>query len=168
MDLILVHFIQHRGPSHSLLFSLVLCLPFLVIYKKKAIPYVVALFSHSLIGDVFSGGVQLFWPFSPAWIFFSNISVRGTISVGLELVIFVVCTAVMFVNKDFQKLLFTNTKRVYLLIPFGAVLGPLLITAVPGYSLPPLLLVPSLFYLALFSIAIVKSNHRNEKKQEKT
>lgn len=162
-DFLLFTFFKHREPSHSLLFSLLVCLPFLVVYKKKAFPYFVALLSHSLLGDIFSGGIQLFWPFSTDWISISNLYVRGVFSVGLELVLFVVCTVVMVVNKDFQRLLFSKTNRGYWLVPLGIVLGPLLIgTIYPYYNLPLLLVVPSLFYLAIFSYSIIGLGHKKD------
>ena len=75
-----------------------------------AIPYVIALLSHSLIGDIFSGGIQLLWPFSSNWYYLLNFSVRSNFSVGLELVLFAMCSFVMFLNKDFQKI-FLTTQR---------------------------------------------------------
>jgi len=162
-DLLMFPFTKHRGPLHSLLFSLLVCLPFLVVYLKKAFPYFVALLSHSLIGDIFSGGSQLFWPFSTEWIFISNFYVRGVISVSMELVIFVVCTFVMVVNKDFQGLLFSETKRGHWLIPLGMVLGPLVTGTInPDYNLPLLLVVPSLFYIAIFSYLIIGLGQKKE------
>ena len=160
-DLLLFRFLKHRGPSHSLLFSLLVCLPFIVIYKKKAIPYSVALISHSLVGDIFSGGIQLFWPFSTEWFFILNLSSSAIVSVGMELALFVVCTIVMVVNKDFQRLLFNKTSRIYTLVPLGVVLGPLLLDTIGHFdNLPFLLVVPSLFYLALFSYSIIGLDHK--------
>jgi len=162
LDVFLFRFIEHRGPIHSLSFSLVVCLLFFVVYRKKAFPYFVALFSHSLVGDVFSGGVQLFWPFSTDMFFLSNFSVFGAVSVGMELFLFVVCTAVMFINKDFQRLLHNKTRWVYWLVPFGAVLGPLLRIVGPYGHIPVFLVVPSLFYLFLFSL-IIGLGHKKDR-----
>ena len=160
-DLLLSPFLDHRGPTHSLLFALIVFLPFLVRYKKKTIPYFVAFLSHSIIGDIYFTGIQLFWPFSTDRInFFSTISIRGGISVVLELVFFVVSITVMILNKDFQKLFANKKNRIYWLIPFLVVLGPLLIGQInPDYYLPRLLIVPSLFYTAIFSYLIVARAH---------
>src|SRR5512135_1575536 len=55
----------HRGPTHSIVVAVLAFIPFLIIYRKKAIPYFLALISHSLIADFLIGGqLQLFWPFS--------------------------------------------------------------------------------------------------------
>jgi membrane-bound metal-dependent hydrolase YbcI (DUF457 family) len=59
---LLPRFLHHRGPTHSLITIIALTVPFLMLYRKTAVPYSVALASHSLIGDFFTGGTQLFWP----------------------------------------------------------------------------------------------------------
>ncbi len=162
-DFLLFAVVKHREPSHSLLFSLLVCLPFFVVYRKKVFPYFVALLSHSLPGDMFSGGIQLFWPFSANRMFISNLYDKGIFIVGLELVLFVVSAVVMVVNRDFQRLLFTETNRGYSLFSFGIVLGSLLIGTINSYqNLPLLLVVPSLFYLAIFSCSVIGLGHRKD------
>ncbi len=55
----------HRGPTHSIVVAIIAFIPFFIIYRKKAIPYFLALISHPLIGDFFIGGkLELLWPFS--------------------------------------------------------------------------------------------------------
>jgi len=163
-DLVLFRFIKHRGPLHSLLFSLVICLPFIVRYKKKAIPYFVALLSHSLVGDIFTGGAELFWPFSTDLIYISNLSVTGIVSVGMEIAIFVASTLALIINKDFQRLLITKTSWVYWMLPIGAVMGPIFLTFDQFYHLPLLLVAPGLFYIVLFFYSIICSINKNDKK----
>jgi membrane-bound metal-dependent hydrolase YbcI (DUF457 family) len=149
IDLIL-GFFQHRGPTHSLITIIVLTVPLLLLYRKTAIPYSIALASHSLIGDFFTGGSQLFWPLSTEWYGALNIDVNSLTSALLELILFLVSTAVMFKAGDLRKIV-KDKYKIALLLPFGAVLGPLL-SAGRGseYSLPLLLVIPSLFYLAIF------------------
>jgi len=156
-DLLFSRFLVHRGPTHSLFFLLLLSLPFFVIYRKKAFPYFVALLSHSLIGDIYgSMGVQLFWPFSRNWIHVFNVSTISDLSFGFELVLFAISVVVMFVNKDFRKMFSDDMPRIFWLIPFGVVLGPLLVGGMsPFNSFPILLVVPSLFYLVLFSLLML-------------
>ncbi len=149
-------FLGHRGPTHSLFFSLIVSLPFFVWYRKKTIPYFVAFLSHFLLGDIYFQGIQLFWPFSTDGVYVSNLSNRGGVSVVLELALFVITIVVMLLNKDFQKLLFDTKNRIYWLIPFVAVLGPLAIgTFNPEYSLPYLLVIPSLFYSVIFCTSLI-------------
>jgi membrane-bound metal-dependent hydrolase YbcI (DUF457 family) len=127
------------------------------VYRKKAIPYFIALLSHSLIGDIYSNidGIQLFWPFSSDWFYISRLSNRSVLSIGLELALFTVSTTIMVFNKDFQKSFIHKTSRIYWLVPAGIILGTLLIGRINSeYNLPYLLVFPSLFYLALFSLSI--------------
>jgi hypothetical protein len=129
-----------------------------VIYRKKAFPYFFALISHSLIGDIYGPirGIQLFWPFSTKWITFANISNLSLISISFELSLFTLSTIIIFLTKDFQKSFFHNSNRIYWLIPFGSVVGPLLLGVKnTPYNLPLLLVIPSLFYLAIFSLPII-------------
>jgi membrane-bound metal-dependent hydrolase YbcI (DUF457 family) len=162
-DFLLFTVVKHREPSHSLLFLLLVCLPFFVVYRKKVLPYFVALLSHSLLGDMFAGGTQLFWPFSTDTISISHLYQRGTIIVSLELGLFVASAVVMTVNGDFQRLLFIESNRGYSLLAFGMVLGPLLIGTIHPYqNLPLLLVVPSLFYLAIFSYSIIGLGHKKD------
>ena len=60
---ILFPFIEHRGPMHSVLFCCLVFVPFLLLYKKRVIPYFIAVLQHNLIGDFLTGGSQLLWPF---------------------------------------------------------------------------------------------------------
>jgi membrane-bound metal-dependent hydrolase YbcI (DUF457 family) len=146
-----LRFLMHRGPTHSLITISVLMIPFFVIYRKQAIPYYAALLSHSLIGDFFTGGSQLFWPLSHGWFGALNLEVSGPINVVLELALFFLTLPIMYKLGDLQTLLKPNSKSWALIIPLVATLGPLL-TVGRGQegALPALLVVPSLFYIGLF------------------
>ena len=61
---LLLRFLMHRGPTHSLITITALIIPFLFVYRKQALPYYGALLSHVLVGDFFTGGVGMFWPLS--------------------------------------------------------------------------------------------------------
>jgi hypothetical protein len=134
----------------------VLLIPFFIVYKKQAVPYYVALLSHSLIGDFFTGGLELFWPVSQNWFGFANIDVRSLAPVLAEIVLFAIALAIMLRTKDLQLLLKPNKYTWVLFIAFGAVLGPMLQVGggFEGY-LPALLVVPSLFCLILFACSII-------------
>jgi membrane-bound metal-dependent hydrolase YbcI (DUF457 family) len=146
---------MHRGPTHSFITITLLMIPFFVVYRKQAIPYYAALLSHILIGDFFTGGIQLFWPLSQAKIGVLNISVFSLPNVIAELALFFVTLPIMYKLGDLQTLLKPYNKNWALIIPLGAVLGPLLsLGRSPESTLPTLLVVPSLFYVGVFAYSL--------------
>jgi membrane-bound metal-dependent hydrolase YbcI (DUF457 family) len=163
-DLFFPGFLTHRGPTHSLFFSFLVFFPFFVVYRKKAIPYFLVLLSHSLIGDIYSdidGGIQLFWPFSNELVSIFTLSNTSALSISFELVLFTTSTIIMVFNKDLKKMFSHEISRIYWVVPFGSVLGPLLIGVFyPRHVFPFLLVLPSLFYLALFSLLIIGFNSK--------
>ncbi len=159
---LLLRFIHHRGPTHSLLTIMAISLPFLIYYRKTAVPYVIALASHSLIGDFFTGGTQLFWPFSQEWIGAGHIDVTSLANSLIELTLFFISTALMLKAGDIHKVV-ADKYKIALLLPFGAVLGPMLaVGRGPEYALPILLVAPSLFYLALFAYSMLSGKLRKK------
>jgi len=158
LDLLFPDFLVHRGPTHSLFFAMLVFCPFFVFYGKKSIPYFVALLSHSLLGDIYGTamGIHLFWPFSDNWVWIFHLSNAGSISVGFELALFAISFMVMVLNNDFKRMLSCGKSKIFWLIPLGSVLGPLLIGQINSdYTLPFLLVFPSLFYVAIFSVTII-------------
>jgi membrane-bound metal-dependent hydrolase YbcI (DUF457 family) len=60
-------FIEHRGPTHSIIIAISLSLPLLLKYRRGYSCFA-ALASHSLIGDYFTAyGCQLLWPITLTW-----------------------------------------------------------------------------------------------------
>ena len=147
--------ILHRGPTHSLVTITILLIPFLVVYRKRAIPYGGALISHILIGDFFTEGTQMFWPFSSNFFGIFNINTTSSSIAITELIFFLVSLPIMYKLNDFQNLLKPHTKNWLLLLPLGEVLGPLFLAG-GGLinALPILLIIPSLFYATLFSYSL--------------
>lgn len=93
---LLLRFIQHRGPTHSLITAFAFMTAFFIAYRKRVILYFVTLVSHSSIGDVFTGGTQLFWPISTVYYGAFNIDVASFVNASAELILFVVTIAVLF------------------------------------------------------------------------
>jgi membrane-bound metal-dependent hydrolase YbcI (DUF457 family) len=147
---------MHRGSTHSIVTMTLLMIPFFVIYRKQVLPYYAALLSHSLIGDIFTGGIELFWPLSRGWFGNDLLPIGGSAEVAAELALFAVATLIMFKAKDLQTLVKPNNHNLVLIIAFGAVLGPLL-SAGHAFesSLPVFLVAPSLFWLVLFGYSII-------------
>jgi membrane-bound metal-dependent hydrolase YbcI (DUF457 family) len=174
IDLFL-RFLHHRGPTHSLITFTVCMLPFFVVYRKQAVPYFGALLSHSLIGDYFTGGVQLFWPVSQGWFVAGNLKVTSLLSVSIELALFVVSLVIMFRLGELQTLLRPGHHNLALIVAFGAVVGPVfaavmwpLLQMGQGLekNLPALLVIPSLFYAGLFAYSMIvklQARHKRSK-----
>jgi membrane-bound metal-dependent hydrolase YbcI (DUF457 family) len=148
---LLLRLFTHRGPTHSIITITILMIPLFAIYRKKVIPYFAALLSHVLVGDFFAGGIELLWPLSHSTIGVLNFEVTSlTISVT-ELVLFLVTTPIMYKQGDLQTLLKPKNRNWALIIPLGAIIAPLLLLGRGEESaFPILLVVPSLFYIALF------------------
>jgi membrane-bound metal-dependent hydrolase YbcI (DUF457 family) len=155
LDLAL-QFLMHRGPTHSLITISMLMIPFFVVYRKQAIPYYAALLSHSLIGDFFTGGTQLFWPLSQSWFGALNIEVTSLTNAVVELTLFSLTLPIMYKLDDLKALMKAHRKTWALIIPLFAVLGPLLeVGQGQKETLPILLAVPSLIYVGLFGYSLL-------------
>lgn len=157
---------QHRVLTHSIITLTVIMIPFFILYGKKALPYYVALLSHALIGDFFIGGAQILWPLSHVTYGFINLEVIGLISVVAEIALFLISLAIMVWQKDLQSLLKPNKLNLTLVIPFVAVLGPLLMNLIYnelGYFaeafLPTVLWLPSIFWLIIFAYSMLTELH---------
>jgi membrane-bound metal-dependent hydrolase YbcI (DUF457 family) len=130
-------------------------IPFFVVYRKQAIPYFAALLSHILIGDFFTGGIQLFWPVSHNLFGALNFEVNSIPIAMTELLLFLLTVPLMYKMGDLQTLLRPRNKNWALIIPLGAIIGPLLaVGRGQENALPALLIVPSLFYVCLFAYSI--------------
>lgn len=148
----------HRGPTHSVVVAFLIFVPLFVVYRKKAVPYFLALLSHGLIGDLIVGGnIQLFWPISQSSVSVSPplpmISITGPINVALELTLFAVATIVMYKARDLQVFFQDHRSNLLLAIPIATVLLPTFL-AYP-LKVPVALIPPHLFYLGLFGISVL-------------
>ncbi|MCW4006310.1 MAG: metal-dependent hydrolase [Candidatus Bathyarchaeota archaeon] len=144
---------MHRGPTHSLITSTVIFLPFLFYYRKRALPYYAALLSHAF-ADFFTGGLELLWPLSTTWFGLIDVDLRALVPALTELFLFVVAVIIMFKLKDLQTLLKPGNCNLLLIVAFMAVLGPLVEVGGNSGLFPVLLVVPSLFCLALFGYSM--------------
>ena len=146
-----IPFLSHRGPIHSLITALVLFIPVFAIYRKKTVPYFLALISHLLIGDYLTGGSQLLWPITTQ-LYGIGLRITGQTNTVLEWTAFIASIAVMIKFKDVNRLLQHSLSNIILAIPTFTVLLPALL-AFP-LLVPPWLIPPHLFYVILFSASI--------------
>jgi hypothetical protein len=150
---------MHRGPTHSVIMAAIVFIPAFAFYGRKAVPYFIALVSHSLIGDFFIGGqIMLFWPLTNAEFGLHElgsfyINIRDPVNVVLELTLFALALIVLLKTKDICKFFQNKKTNLILIIPIFTVLLP----AVISYPLTvPLALIPThLFLLILFSISVL-------------
>jgi len=148
----------HRGPTHSIIAVIVVFIPFFMLYRQKVMPYFAALASHSLIGDFLIGGqLQLLWPlstneFGVHELGFPYIDIYDPINIALEFTLFAVALVIMLKTRDLFHFFRNNKLNLILVIPIFTVLLPTFV----GYPLrvPILLILPHLFYLVIFSIAV--------------
>jgi hypothetical protein len=148
----------HRGPTHSVIMAILIFIPFFVLYRKKSVPYFVALASHSLIADLIIGGnLQLLWPLSASEfglyeLGFPYIDIYSPINIALEFTLFIVAFLVMLKTRDLLHFFRNSKLNLVLVIPIFTVLLPTL--ASYPLTVPILLILPHLFYLLLFAISV--------------
>jgi hypothetical protein len=154
----------HHGPTHSVIFALLIFFPFFILYGKRVVPYFVAYISHFLIGDFLIGGqLQLFWPLSTNTFGFHELGFRyiglnDPINLTLELSMFVATLVIMVKTCDYKTFFKNNKTNLMLLLPIAT----LLLSTFTNYPFTkPLFLVlpiigfPHLFFLGLFTIPIL-------------
>jgi membrane-bound metal-dependent hydrolase YbcI (DUF457 family) len=154
----------HRGPTHSIIVAVAVFIPIFAVYRKKAIPYFLALVSHPLIGDFFIGGnLQLFWPISTTQFGLHElggplINIYSSINVLLEITFFLATMLVMYKTGDWKTFFTAKKSNLLLIIPTTTVLLPSTI----GYPFDkplilsqPVLAIAHIIYLALFAYAIL-------------
>jgi membrane-bound metal-dependent hydrolase YbcI (DUF457 family) len=159
----------HRGPTHSILFALLLFIPVFIIYRKQAIPYFLALISHAAIGDFLIGGqLQLLWPLTNTEFGLHELGgpfldIFSSVNLVLEVALFMVATAVLIKSQDWKVFFSSATTNLVLIIPIATVLLPSTI----GYPFTdpliftePTLALAHIFYLVLFVIAVFKTLSR--------
>jgi membrane-bound metal-dependent hydrolase YbcI (DUF457 family) len=158
---LLIPMIPHRGPSHSIVAIGLIFVPIFAAYRRRAIPYFLALIQHFLIGDYLaSGQVQLLWPITTQY-YGTNLSIRSPTSIAAESAAFLLSLIVMLRTGDISKFLKPHTSNLILAVPLFTVLLPTFV----GLPLDvPLLLMPQhLFYTILFTMAIISTLHKTAK-----
>lgn len=158
IDIILGYLLEsdiHRGPTHSIVIVILIFIPFLIHYRKKAVPYFAALLSHSLIADFLIGGqLQLLWPltsreFGITELGFPYINIYNPINIALEFTLFTIALIIMLKTRDLFHFFRNNRLTLILAIPVFTILLPTL-ASYPLY-VPIELVIPHVFYLILFS-----------------
>ncbi len=149
---LLIPSLHHRGPLHSVILFCLLFLPIFALFKKRAIPYFVALTQHMLIGDYLTGWTQLIWPITTNW-YGLGIEIASLTNILFEWALFLTSTAILFKTRDVWLLLQQHPSNMILAIPVLTVLLPASISFPTYVSLE--LLIPHLIYITLFTLSIL-------------
>jgi len=157
---IFLPFIKHRGATHSIIVAFLVFIPFFVFYRKKAIPYFLALLSHFLLADFIVGGsIQLFWPLILQHYGFV-ISIRSLTNIILEWTLFIGAMLIMLKTNDLTIFFNPSKSNLILIIVLPTLLLPVLLSfqvlLFPGFTLdvPVILILPHLILSFLLSTAI--------------
>lgn len=150
---LLLPFLEHRGPSHSIVVAIVAFIPALTFLHYRALPYLAVLIQHSLLGDFIAGGkTQLFWPLSskPYGI---ELSIYSLTNIALEWMIFLASVTIMLSSGDMRILFKPHNYNLLLLIPTFTVLLPTFL-AYP-LKVPLALIPPHIMFIALFAASLL-------------
>jgi membrane-bound metal-dependent hydrolase YbcI (DUF457 family) len=149
---ILIPYVVHRGPFHSIIMATIVFIPILALYHKNALPYFIATIQHSLLSDYIAGGkVQLLWPLTQQT-FGLELSIQSPTNITIEWLSFLTATFVMIKTKDTHLLLQPKNSNLILTIPTFTVLLPTFL-AFP-LEVPTALIPPHIIFLILFLVSI--------------
>ena len=158
---LLIPGLQHRGPTHSLIFTLIVSLLLIIIGSRKAVPYIAALATHSMIGDYFTdGGIMLFWPFTSEWVKYENaIRMGSTFETYVELALFLILILTLIVSKDFNSLFNADRMNILFFIPLCIFILPFFLPTVFSYpvNIPEILVIPHLILMSMMALAFTVS-----------
>jgi len=150
---LLIPGLEHRGPTHSLIIIYLLFLPAFIVYRKRAVPYFIALIQHSILGDYLTDeGIQLLWPATIRW-YGTGIAITGLTNILIEWTFFLTSLTIMLKAKDMEVLFQHHPSNLLLSIPILTALIPIFLS----FPLPvPLeLVIPHLTYLTIFTVSVL-------------
>ena len=152
---LLIPNLEHRGPTHSLIFSLIIFLPLIIHKKGKIIPYYTALLSHSVIDLFTNNGTQFLWPISDNNFRFPYTLKMGTTSEGIiEIILFAIMILIIILYKDYNKLIqYTNN----LMITSIFLIFIASISIKYAYSTPKILLIPHITLVGIIFVSFIAS-----------
>ena len=150
---ILIPFLEHRGPTHSIALAILAFTPAFAIYRKRSVPYLLALVQHSLVGDYLIGGqTQLLWPMAtPSYGL--GICIHSQTNTILEWVLFLTSTAIMLRTMEAATLIQPHNSNLILSIPTFTVLLPTFFSY--PLEVPTWLMPPHLVYTAMFAASLI-------------
>ena len=152
VDLLLRGFgVAHHTFTHSLFFWFVFFAPFSAVYRRKSIPYLVAVVQHFAFGDFLVGEVMIFWPFSASYFGFDTAMV-SVLDVALETAGLLLAAGIMFFNGDLRRLLSVDMRNIPMFLPLLALVTSMLFFAV---DVPIIPLVAYIWSSPLFATIVL-------------
>jgi len=149
---LLIPGLVHRGITHSIIVLTLVFIPIFLLYRKNSIPYFVAIGQHPLIGDFFTGGIQMLWPVTSNWYGYW-IDVSGIANISVEWASFLLAMIILVKTNDLRLLFRSQRSNLLLTIPSGGIF----VSSFTGMSIraPTVLLIPHLVFLAIFTFSIM-------------
>jgi len=151
----------HRGSTHSLLVSALPFIPLFFLYKRRVVPYFVALIQHPLMGDYLAGGgVRLFWPLT-GQSYGLAIPIGSPINIAFEWVLFAVSILAMVEMGDLQMVFKLGLLKQAFIVVVAAVTFIFIIQTPLGFLnphfIPYELIIPYSIYFTIFTAYAVRS-----------
>ena len=136
IDLLLEGFgFEHHTVMHSLFFWFVIFAPFLAVFRRNVVPYLVAVVQHFVFGDFLVGKVMLFWPFSLSYFGFTN-AMTSVFDVALETSGLLLAAGIMYFNGDLKRLFSVDMRNIPMFLPLLSLLTSMLFFAVDWPIIP--------------------------------
>ena len=163
---LLIPGLVHRGITHSIIVLTLVFVPIFLLYQKTSISYFVAITQHSLVGDFFTGRVQMFWPLTSDW-YGERIGMLSLTNISIEWASFLLAMLVLTKTNDLRLLVKSGKSNLLLTVPSGAIFvssiigmseTPLMELLIPHLVLltPPMeLLIPHLVFLTVFTFSLM-------------
>jgi len=152
-DIDLILGMEHRGPTHSLIVYAVAFVPVFWLYGKQVAPFFVSLASHSLLGDLFTGGgVQMLWP-AVTERYGAQIQITSALNISLEWIAFLMSMTLLLKTRDIMSLFQHHPSNLLLTIPVAAIILPAFLSF--PLVVPLTLVVPHLVFLAILGLSIM-------------
>ncbi len=117
--------IRHRSITHSILFWLVLFIPFLIVYRKRSLPYLVAVMQHIMVGDIIVGKTRVVWPLG--YELGLGYSITSSVNITIEMIGIVI----MLVLARSDGMLAVRRSNIFSIVIIIIVLGSLFYLLIP-------------------------------------
>jgi hypothetical protein len=136
IDILLKPFgVVHHTFTHSIFFWLIIFVPFLLVFRRRSVPYLASVVQHFAFGDLLVGNVMIFWPFSSSF-YGLGVAMPSVLDAALETAGLLVAAGIVIYNGDLRKLLSVDKRNIWMLLPLLALLTSMLFFAIDWPIVP--------------------------------